>query len=261
MSAQPAPIIIKRKKVIAGGHHGGAWKVAYADFVTAMMAFFMLMWLLNATTEQQRNGIADYFSPSLPISRVSGGGDGMFGGDDIYSQDTLAQSGDGPNELAEELDGGEAGEDAEGVAVAAEIEALREIEQILMGEGGEALISETALRHVVTRLTDEGLVIEIFALPDVPIFDGDTAEPLPSTRMLIEMVARVSSVVTNPVAISAHVSSRPVVRSGSPGWDITGARADMVRRILEDAGLRPERVMRVTGHSDRSPHTVGFLSP
>ncbi len=82
-----APTIIKRKKIIvAGGHHGGAWKVAYADFVTAMMAFFMLMWLLNATTEQQRKGIADYFSPTLPINRISGGGNGMFGGTNIFSQ-------------------------------------------------------------------------------------------------------------------------------------------------------------------------------
>jgi chemotaxis protein MotB len=75
------PVIIKRKKVVAeGGHHGGAWKVAYADFVTAMMAFFLLMWLLGATTEQQRKGIADYFNPTLPLDRVSGGGNGAFGG-------------------------------------------------------------------------------------------------------------------------------------------------------------------------------------
>ena len=74
-NAKLAPVIIKRKKIIkGGGHHGGAWKVAYADFVTAMMAFFMLMWLLNATTEQQRKGLADYFSPTIPIVRVSGGG-------------------------------------------------------------------------------------------------------------------------------------------------------------------------------------------
>ena len=92
MSAQAnaRPIIIKRKKVIAGGgHHGGAWKVAYADFVTAMMAFFMLMWLLNATTEKQRKGIADYFSPTIPINRVSGGGDGSFGGDSVFSENTI----------------------------------------------------------------------------------------------------------------------------------------------------------------------------
>ena len=72
-----APVIIKRKKIIkGGGHHGGAWKVAYADFVTAMMAFFMLMWLLNATTEKQRKGLADYFNPTIPINRISGGGEG-----------------------------------------------------------------------------------------------------------------------------------------------------------------------------------------
>ena len=91
-----APVIIKRKKVIAGGgHHGGAWKVAYADFVTAMMAFFLLMWLLNATTEKQRKGISDYFSPTIAVNRISGGGDGAFGGDSVFTEETLAQNGTG----------------------------------------------------------------------------------------------------------------------------------------------------------------------
>src|SRR6056297_467887 len=98
MSAQSnaAPIIIKRKKIVAGdGHHGGAWKVAYADFVTAMMAFFLLMWLLNATTEKQRKGLADYFSPVIPINRISGGGDGAFWGDSIFAEDNMVQNGQG----------------------------------------------------------------------------------------------------------------------------------------------------------------------
>src|SRR6056297_3669847 len=91
-----APVIIKRKKIVAGGgHHGGAWKVAYADFVTAMMAFFMLMWLLNATTEKQRKGIADYFNPTIPLNRVSGGGDGALGGDSTFTEQTLARTGVG----------------------------------------------------------------------------------------------------------------------------------------------------------------------
>lgn len=91
-----APVIIKRKKVVGGdGHHGGAWKVAYADFVTAMMAFFLLMWLLNATTEKQRKGLADYFAPTIPINRVSGGGSGAFGGDSVFSEETLPQNGTG----------------------------------------------------------------------------------------------------------------------------------------------------------------------
>lgn len=94
MTAQvnTAPVIIKRKKVIGGGgHHGGAWKVAYADFVTAMMAFFMLMWLLNATTEKQRKGLADYFSPTISISRISGGGRrGAFGAFGVFGTDPAA---------------------------------------------------------------------------------------------------------------------------------------------------------------------------
>ncbi|MEM9422342.1 MAG: flagellar motor protein MotB, partial [Pseudomonadota bacterium] len=90
------PIIIKKKR--GGGeegHHGGAWKVAYADFVTAMMAFFLLMWLLNATTEEQRKGLADYFDPSVPISPVSGGGDDMLAGDTVFATDSLAYSNHG----------------------------------------------------------------------------------------------------------------------------------------------------------------------
>src|ERR1700754_4418646 len=87
----PPPIIVKKITVVAGGHHGGAWKVAYADFVTAMMAFFLLLWILGATTEKQRKGIADYFSPTLVEMREkSAGSNGPFGGDSIISKDNYA---------------------------------------------------------------------------------------------------------------------------------------------------------------------------
>ena len=134
-----APIVIKRKKVIAGdGHHGGAWKVAYADFVTAMMAFFMLMWLLNATTEQQRKGIADYFSPTIPINRVSGGGSGAFGGDNIFTKESLAQSGTGINQPTIGMNPLRSESDAEAdAAEAAQVAALRDLEAVLFGQGGE----------------------------------------------------------------------------------------------------------------------------
>ena len=92
MDRKAGPIIvIKRKKVVAGGHHGGAWKVAYADFVTAMMAFFLLMWLLSVTDEETRLGLADYFSPTIPIHSTRGGGDGPFDGESMFSQDVLAK--------------------------------------------------------------------------------------------------------------------------------------------------------------------------
>jgi len=116
MADEQNVIIKKVKKVSGGGHHGGAWKVAYADFVTAMMAFFLLMWLLNATTEVQRKGIADFFNPSIPIHKTSGGGDGPFKGDSAVSEDTLTQSGRGASNerpTAERKSKGESGEDLE----------------------------------------------------------------------------------------------------------------------------------------------------
>ena len=113
---EKANIIIRKEEVVEGGHHGGAWKVAYADFVTAMMAFFLLMWLLNATTEEQRRGIADYFSPSNELSRVTSGYGGPFGGRTPHSDGQLAsdrgsvqflQQPPAPQQLAEDDENGD----------------------------------------------------------------------------------------------------------------------------------------------------------
>lgn len=248
------PIIIKKKKVVAGdGHHGGAWKVAYADFVTAMMAFFMLMWLLNATTEQQRKGIADYFSPTIPINRVSGGGDGSFGGDNIFVEDTLAENGDTASVQSRGAVTSlafEDGADAE-VSEHARVEALRDVEDQLLGRGGESMLSDDALRHVVTRVTDEGLIIELFDLEDARLFDRNAATPRPVTEELAEVLARVFALVRNDVAIAGHVRSRPVVMADNPVWALSVDRADTIRTLLEAGGLAPGRMDRVTGHADR----------
>lgn len=247
-STNVAPVIIKRKKVVAGGgHHGGAWKVAYADFVTAMMAFFMLMWLLNATTENQRRGIADYFAPTVPVSRISGGGEGALSGDSILSTDGLPYSADGKGlPLAAEVKA------ASVAAGAGDAEALRRVEDALLGGGGESLVTENALRHVVTRLTDEGLVIELFDVPGRPLFDGETDGPTPLLEELANMVARVAGLVENGVALGAHVPARPVVLVDNPVWDLSASRAGRLRGLLEDAGMAPARIVRVTGHADRS---------
>ena len=258
MAVRPnAPTIIKRKKVIvAGGHHGGAWKVAYADFVTAMMAFFLLMWLLNATTEEQRKGLADYFAPTIPLARVSGGSDGMFGGESMNSADTQQTDGSitamvvGAKPEDEEEDQHEAEAEA---AKAAEIAALRALEEELLGQSGESDVSDLALQHVVTRLTDDGLIIEIFALPGAPLFDGGSADPLPVTRDLVAMIGRLADIVTNPVAVAGHVPARSILFIDNPVWDLSTTRAGAVRVMLEQAGLDPARMRRVTGHADRSP--------
>lgn len=259
------PLIIKRKKVIAGGgHHGGAWKVAYADFVTAMMAFFMLMWLLNATTEQQRKGIADYFSPTIPITRISGGGDGAFGGDSPFSETTTAQSGTGatslrPTEGRQSLGlTGSAHDEAERAAETAALEALA---AALMGESGDSMLSEDLLAHVATRLTDEGLLIEVFSRPGQPIFDPVTDLPAPWLADLAAVMASLFGTVTNTVAVEGHVVAEPVVLVVETRWRASIERAQVFRALLEAAGLPPRRIHRVTGHADREPVTANPMAP
>jgi chemotaxis protein MotB len=253
-----APVIIKRKKIIqGGGHHGGAWKVAYADFVTAMMAFFMLMWLLNATTEQQREGLADYFNPTITVNRVSGGGDGAFGGDSIFSEDVMAQSGTGASAYrptpAERAMGATQLESTQGADGAADEPSLEEVEKALIARGGESMTMERLLRHVVTRVTDEGLVVEIFDLPGAPLFRDDTADPRPVLNDIADLLAEVFALVSNGVAVHGHVRSYPIVMIENPVWDLSVARAEAMRGLLGRAGVPERRAERVAGHADRRP--------
>lgn len=258
MSAQSnaAPVIIKRKKVVAGGgHHGGAWKVAYADFVTAMMAFFLLMWLLNATTEKQRKGIADYFSPTIAVNRISGGGDGAFGGDSVFTEESLARNGTGATSVAATEAAkarGASGQDADGKAEA-EAEKLEVVEAMLLGHGGESDLMQDVMKHVVTRVTDEGLVIEVFDLPGEPLFDGPGAAPTRLLEDIAGIITRVTGFVNNGIAVEGHLAARPVVLSNSSTWETSSDRANTFRLMLQEKGLRRDRVARLTGHADREP--------
>jgi len=266
MSDQPAPIIIKRKKVIAGGHHGGAWKVAYADFVTAMMAFFLLMWLLGATTEKQRKGIADYFNPTIPVNKVSGGGAGAFGGDSVFTENTLAQNGTGAGLIsqASETDdtakqdassrNGESGGEKDDVP-----DPMEQLEKMLSGNAGESMVSDLLQRHVITRLTDEGLIVEVFDTPDAPLFTGDS-EPTPELQRLSGAIAEVFRLASNKVAVQGHIATVPLAARVNPVWERSAARANQARRLLQDAGLSSERIQRVTGFADREPVVADSLS-
>jgi len=253
---EPRPIIIKKKKVISGGgHHGGAWKVAYADFVTAMMAFFMLMWLLNATTEQQRKGLADYFTPTIPVARISGGGTGSFGGDSPFSEEDLAQSGTGassefPTEGRQAM--GISGTDYS--AEALEQAALEDIEDSLLA-GGDSRISDEALDQVQTRLTDTGLVIEVFARADAPLFSDDGTALQPWLLELTGVMAELFGTVSNDLAVGAYVRAEPVVVAQETRWDRSMAQAQLMRRTLETEGVNTRRFQRVVGYADRSPAT------
>ncbi len=235
-------IIVKRKTVVEGGHHGGAWKVAYADFVTAMMAFFLLMWLLSTTDQETRLGLADYFSPTIPIHESRSGGDGPFDGDSMFSQDVLAHDETGQKGDPEELE-----------VPGARDEGLFEVEQELLGGSGDAMEADPLLAHIRTRITDEGLIIEVFDIEGSPLFDGPTAEPEPIFEDLVRMIGRVLARTTNPVAVAGHLATGDVGRSGPDPWRLSSDRAQLTREFLDAAGVADGRMQRVTGRSDRSP--------
>jgi chemotaxis protein MotB len=252
-----APVIIKRKKITrGGGHHGGAWKVAYADFVTAMMAFFMLMWLLNATTEKQRKGIADYFSPTIPINRVSGGGEGVFGGDSVFAEEQIAQTGTGATAQRSSVENqalGQTGTSTENAdAPETNFDSIqKEIEEALLGLGGESILEPDIARHIITRITDEGLIVEFFDLENEPLFIGQTSEPKDVTLEIAAMLTRIFSLVDNEVAINGHIHSYPEVLKNNPVWDLSTARAQAFRGLMETAGFNRFRIQRVSGFADR----------
>ncbi|SNR41425.1 chemotaxis protein MotB [Paracoccus sediminis] len=223
-------IMIKRVAAPGdGGHHGGAWKVAYADFVTAMMAFFLLMWLLNATTEQQRTGLADYFNPSV-VRTPGASGDG------------IEQQGKEPADATLQ-------------------QVAEEIERQLRGGGGESQQLTNLLRHVVTRMTDEGLVIELGDLTDQPLFVEDTGQPQPVLSELSRIIARVIGKTRNQIAISGHVRAYPETLVTPPVWPLSDARAHAVRNLLEGAGLDAKRIQRVTGYADRKGKSGNPMDP
>lgn len=253
-----APIIIKRKKVSGGGgHHGGAWKVAYADFVTAMMAFFLLMWLLGATTEKQRKGIADYFNPTIPINRVSGGGNGAFGGDSIFSDNSFAFNGTGQAASTQGADSKAGGQGGDSTGKdSADQEAISKLQAALSGHGGESATMKSLLSHVVTKVTDEGLVVELFDTEGAPMFEEDSATPTPLAADLARMIAEVFQASTNRVAIEGYVKSYPVMMKRNPTWDLSTDRAQVMRQMLEGAGTEKDRIARVVGHADRKPATA-----
>jgi chemotaxis protein MotB len=251
-----APVIIKRKKVIqGGGHHGGAWKVAYADFVTAMMAFFMLMWLLNATTEKQRKGIADYFNPTIAVSRVSGGGDGIFGGDSTFTQETLARNGSGGSSEEARSESLSVEQANKAAVIAAEKQNLSQVKSALTGRGGESMTMQRLLKHVVTKVTDEGLVVELFDLPDEPLFVGESAEPSDQTLKIASLLAEVMALAENQIAVNGYVRTLPITLKNNPNWELSAARAQVMRQMLEADKTPADRIERISGYADRKPAT------
>ena len=247
MSEVARPIIIKRKKVIAGGgHHGGAWKVAYADFVTAMMAFFLLMWLLNATTEEQRKGIADYFSPNIPLAAVSGGGSGALSGDSIYTQDTLSRSGTGVKTVS--------GNDTLKETEAKKIKETKAKQQIDALNAALAAADAGLLEHVSLKMSAEGLVIELIDSNADPLFSVGAATPSPLLKELLQVFTQSFSGVQNDIKIVGHTDGRAFAGGASyTNWELSADRANTARRLLIDYGFPYQQISEVSGKAYTDP--------
>jgi chemotaxis protein MotB len=240
---QPNITIIKRRKVVAAGHHGGAWKVAYADFVTAMMAFFLLMWLLNATDAATRKGLADYFSPTIPIHQINGGGDGPFEGVSLFGVEATFVA---PTPTPGRAEAGGAPDDTRSLA---------EIEKALSATSGDAALADPMLRHIATRITDEGLIIEIFDIPGSPLFDVGAVKPNPILDQLLTMIGRVAARARNKVAITGHLAPGDAAGELGDPWVLSADRAQAARGGLVAAGVEEARLARVAGKADRDPTT------
>lgn len=239
-----APIIIKRKKVVAGGgHHGGAWKVAYADFVTAMMAFFLLMWLLNATTEEQRKGLADYFNPSLPIAPISGGGRDVLNGDSVLVEDTMPQSGNYNGESPRRSE-----ETAEPIAT------LEELQEEIAARAEEAGIADADAR-VLVKQTTEGTVIELVDAEGQPLFKLGSAAPSDQLQKLIESTAAVAQETGAPIKIVGHTDALSFRFGRYTNWELSADRANTARQLLVGAGISPDQIVEISGMADRVPLT------
>jgi chemotaxis protein MotB len=253
-SAALQPIIIKRKKVVkGGGHHGGAWKVAYADFVTAMMAFFLLMWLLNATTEEQRKGLADYFNPTIPISRISGGGSDALNGSSIFTEETLARMGTGASHersvespaTAKEAEEKTAAEVAQEKAIAENLQSLKES----LGEKSHQL-SE----HLLIKMSPEGIVLELVDSESTPLFPVGRSQPSDLLVELLDTVSETFGTFENDIKIVGHTDNRRYRNDAMyDNWNLSADRANTARRLLVRSGVSRDRIREVSGKADTDP--------
>jgi len=256
---QPRPIIV-RKAVAAGHapHHGGAWKVAYADFVTAMMAFFLLLWLLGMTDEQKRKGIADYFTPTLvELKQSSAGSNGFFGGDSLIARDDYphraAQTGTRAIVIPKATTGGP----KEGDTVTLDRQRFEQLKKTLnerMDRSPDLRKLKQNVRFVETR---EGLRIDLVDEANFSMFNLSTDRLLPAARALIGEVAMVIEDVPNTVIIRGHTDSLPYAAGRTMNnWMLSTARAEATRAALFVSGVGTDRFARIEGVADREPYVA-----
>ncbi|WP_136163054.1 flagellar motor protein MotB [Sphingomonas flavalba] len=264
-SNEPPKIIIVKKVVSDehGGHHGGAWKVAYADFVTAMMAFFLLLWILGATTEKQRKALADYFSPTLvEFKQNSAGSNGLLNGSSLVDADNYphkaAQTGSRQLTVPIGARGGvDAGSGPQGSLKRMEEDraAFNRLRQTLTARmAGRAELRQIA-KNVSFTQTREGLRIDLIDDADFSMFALGTTALAPRATSLIDQITDLVQPMANQLAIRGHTDSVPY---GNPNamnnWMLSSGRAEATRRRLHAGGLGDGRFERIEGVADREPY-------
>ena len=258
MSEQKAPIIVKRVKKSGGGHHGGAWKIAYADFVTAMMAFFLLMWLLGSTTQGDLEGISEYFKTPLKVAMQGGSGSGdsssvlKGGGADLTRQTGQIKKGKA-----------EAEKDKKSFDLKAAQEELarRETEKLkkLKSKLEAAIEANPTLRQFKRQLlidiTSEGLRIQIVDEQNRPMFNLASAELQPYTKIILREIGKVLNDVENRISLSGHTDATQYANAGRgySNWELSADRANASRRELIAGGMDAAKMLRVVGLADSVP--------
>lgn len=256
---EPRPIIVK--KIIAESHqahHGGAWKVAYADFVTAMMAFFLLLWLLGTTDAEKRKGLADYFTPTIvEMKQNSAGADSFFGGDSIVSADKYPHRATQTGNRAIVIPKAAAGGPSEGEERRRDRERFEALKRKLT----ERMDSTPDLRrlkpHVRFSETREGLRIDLVDQADFSMFAIGTDRLLPEARRLIGAVADVISGVPNDIIVRGHTDALPYAAGRTMNnWMLSTARAEATRSALHESTVPLARFARIEGVADREPYVA-----
>jgi len=263
--AKARPIYVKRIKKVAGGHHGGAWKVAYADFVTAMMAFFMVMWLITAVSKDQRAAIFDYFkNPSMEPGKSVKPAPGQMGpGGASSSPINLGGGLDAPKSSQQKTDKiGVTVTTAPATPIELQSEEERAAEQAkelekqqldaLMQDLKEAIAKSQALEpfkdQLLLDITPEGLRIQIVDKQNRPMFDLGGTRLKDYTAQILREVATYLNSVPNRVSLSGHTDDKAYVgQRGYSNWDLSADRANAARRALQDGGLEASKIARVVG--------------
>lgn len=260
-SKRPIYVIKKIKK--GGGHHGGAWKVAYADFVTAMMAFFLLMWLLNVTTEEQKTGISNFFDPNPQVSQSQSGAGGMLGGLSMSTQG--AQSTDLRNNMPNPVQSTPTNAARKGQPDLEKVQKEKLEQEIAKREEAEfekvkkkieqALQDSPELKqltkNVVMDMTPEGLRIQIVDQEGAAMFSSGSAQMYEKTQKLLQTVASAIKDLRNQVSIRGHTDGVPYRgQNGYTNWELSSDRANASRMALMSGGLVGARVANVVGKAD-----------